>query len=57
MLLKINKKYLPKPKKLYNSMKYLSQVSAIKEYPPLYDIPNSYSAQYEHTICIQDGRK
>ena len=44
-------------KKYNNQINYLANIGAIKTYPPLYDLPNSYSAQYEHTVCIQDGKK
>lgn len=44
-------------KKNNSQVNYLSKIGAIKNYPPLYDLPNSYSAQYEHTVCIQDGKK
>tara|TARA_B100001248_G_C27373780_1_gene453080 strand:+ start:390 stop:1526 length:1137 start_codon:yes stop_codon:yes gene_type:complete len=35
----------------------LSDLNIIKKYPPLYDIDNSYVAQYEHTIILKPMAK
>ena len=35
----------------------LSDLNVIKKYPPLYDLDNSYVAQYEHTIILKSTAK
>lgn len=41
----------------YSSIKLLSARSCIDPYPPLYEIPNSHVAQFEHTIYITENGK
>ena len=36
-------------------LKNLAKAYVVNKYPPLYDINNSYVAQYEHTIYINDS--
>ena len=36
-------------------LKNLVKANVVNKYPPLYDINNSYVAQYEHTIYINDS--
>jgi methionyl aminopeptidase len=47
-----------KIKRYDHLLKNLIKANVVKKYPPLYDINNSYVAQFEHTIYINDiGRE
>ena len=35
----------------------LSELGIVKKYPPLYDVKNSYVAQYEHTLILKSNCK
>jgi len=50
------KRWLPdlKVSKYLASLNSLVKRNIIKSYPPLYDIPNSYVSQFEHTIFISE---
>ena len=65
LLSEINQTYKTLPfstrQLLINNSNYglneLLNKNIIKGYPPLYDIPGSYSSQLEHTIVLTDGKK
>ena len=65
LLAEINKEYKTLPfstrqLKIDNSNFGLTELlnkKIIKTYPPLYDIPGSYTSQLEHTILLTDGKK
>jgi methionyl aminopeptidase len=40
-----------------NNIKYLCDNNIIKSYPPLFVDNNSYTAQYEHTVYINENKK
>ena len=35
------------------ALEYLMRDDIVNPYPPLSDIPGSYTAQFEHTICLR----
>ncbi|KAG0669126.1 Methionine aminopeptidase 2 [Maudiozyma exigua] len=39
------------------ALNYLVKQGYIQDYPPLVDIPGSYTAQYEHTILLHPNKK
>ena len=42
----------------YNmALKNLCELGILNEYPPLYDIKGSYTAQYEHTLVLKSNCK
>ena len=51
------KKYLDKNKKLTSNLNDLIERGYVNTYPPYYSPNNMMSAQYEHTILIQDDKK
>jgi methionyl aminopeptidase len=43
--------------KIDSTMKYLTDSGLIKNYPPLYTSNGLMSAQYEHTLILENGKK
>lgn len=41
----------------YPTLDYLVRQGYVQDYPPLVDIPGSYTAQYEHTILLHPHKK
>jgi len=39
------------------ALNYLVKQGYVQDYPPLVDIPGSYTAQYEHTILLHPNKK
>lgn len=46
-----------KQEKYMGALKNLCDVGIVQPYPPLCDIPNCYTAQYEHTIMLRPNVK
>jgi methionyl aminopeptidase len=55
--LPFTERWLMNIKNYKTGLKELTTHGIINSYPPLYDVNNSYSAQYEHTVYVTDKSK